>query len=99
MWKYASESGQPGPIDLGGMNSLEDALEGALKGSHVATLAVVSTGENLREWTFYALSEDSFLERFDEAIGNLPPLPIEIHTAHDPTWSMYTKFRTDNPNT
>ena len=99
MWKYASETGQPGPIDHGGMNRLEDALEGALNGSRVATLALVSTGEALREWTYYAQSEDSFIERFDEAIKELPLLPIEIHTAHDPTWSLYTEFRTNNPNT
>lgn len=99
MWKYASENGQPGPIDHGDMNGLEDALEGALKGSQVATLALVSTGENLREWTYYAQSEDSFIERFDEAVEQLPPFPIEIHTAHDPTWSMYTEFRISNPNT
>jgi hypothetical protein len=99
VWKYASKSGQPGPTDNGGMNRFEDALAGALKGSHVATLALVSTGENLREWTYYVQSDDCFVERFDEAVQNLPPLPIEIHTAHDPTWSMYTKFRTDNPNT
>ena len=99
VWKYVSESGQPGPIDHGGMNRLEDALEGALKGSRVATLALVSTGENLREWTYYAQSESIFIERFDEAVEDLPPLPIEIHTAHDPTWSMYTEFRTNNPNT
>jgi len=99
VWKYASENGQPGPIDHGDMNRLEDALEGALKGSQVATLALVSTGENLREWTYYAQSEDSFIERFDEAVEQLPPFPIEIHTAHDPTWSMYTEFRISNPNT
>lgn len=98
-WKYASESGQPGPADHSEMNRLENALEGVLKGSQVATLALVSTGENLREWTYYAQSEDSFSERFDEAVEELPALPITIYMAHDPAWSMYASFRTDNPNT
>ena len=98
VWRYASESGQPYP-DHDGMNRLEDALEGVLKGSQVATLALVSTGENLREWTYYAQSEDSFSERFEEAIKDLPALPLEIHVAHDPTWSLYTEFRSNNPNT
>ena len=99
VWEYASENGQPDPVEHGGMNKLEDALEGVLQGSQLATLALVSTGENLREWTYYAQSEDQFIERLNQALENLPPFPIEIHTAHDPTWSMYTKFRSDNPNT
>ena len=99
VWNYASETGQPDPTDHEAMNRLEDALEGVLRGSQVATLALVSTGENLREWTYYAQSEDSFSERFDEALEDLTALPIDIHVAHDPMWSMYTKFRVDNPKT
>ena len=99
VWNYASENGQPGPIDHDGINRLEDALEGVLNGSQVATLALVSTGENVREWTYYAQSEESFSGRFDEAVEDLPALPIELHMAHDPTWSMYAEFRTNNPNT
>jgi hypothetical protein len=98
-WEYVSENGQPDPVEHTGMNKLEDALEGVLHGSHLATLALVSTGENLREWTYYAQSEDEFIERLNQALETLPPFPIDIHTAHDPAWSMYTKFRSDNPNT
>ena len=99
VWPYASDNGQPGPADHDLMNRFEDALEGVLKGSEVATLALVSTGENLREWIFYAETEASFSERFEAAVEDLPALPIELHVAHDPTWSLYTEFRTSNPNT
>jgi hypothetical protein len=97
-WKYVSESGQPNSDEHSDMNRLEDALEMALQGSPLATLALVSTGENLREWTYYAQSEDVFIERLNLAIEDMPPFPIEIHTAHDPEWSMYTRFRSENPN-
>ena len=99
VWKYVSENGQPNPDEHSDMNQLEDALERVLQGSQVATLALVSTGENLREWTYYAQSEDVFIERLNLALEDMPPFPIEIHTAHDPTWSMYTRFRSDNPKT
>ncbi len=98
-WKYRSDSGQPNYDDHRDMNTMEDALEKVLKGSRIATLALVSTGENLREWTYYAESEDVFMERLNQAFEGLALLPIEIHTEHDPTWAMYARFRSDNPNT
>ena len=76
VWKYVSENGQPNPDEHSDMNQSEDALERVLQGSQVATLALVSTGENLREWTYYAQSEDVFIERLNLALE-----PIEIHTA------------------
>jgi hypothetical protein len=99
VWKYVSENGQPNPGEHNDMNMLEDALQRVLRGSKLATLALVSTGENLHEWTYYAQSADAFGDLFDLALEVMPPFPIEIHTAHDPTWSMYTRFRTENPNT
>jgi len=79
-----SENGQPDPVEHTGMNKLEDALEGVLHGSHLATLALVSTGENLREWTYYAQSEDEFIERLNQALENLPPFPIDIQCWRKP---------------
>jgi len=81
VWKYVSENGQPNPDEHSDMNQLEDALERILKGSQLATLALVSTGENLREWTYYAKSESVFIERLNLALEDMPPFPIEIHNA------------------
>jgi hypothetical protein len=49
VWNYASENGQPNPDEHSDMNQFEDALQEVLRGSQFATLALVSTGENLRE--------------------------------------------------
>lgn len=75
------------------MNLLEDSLEPLLDQDHFATLALVSTGENLREWTYYAKSDEAFIQRLNLALAGLAVFPIEIHTAHDPTWSMYEQFK------
>jgi hypothetical protein len=99
VWKYVSANGQPNSDEHRNMDQLEDALEGALQGSRIATLALVSTGENLREWTYYTKSADRFGDLFDLATEDMPPFPIEIHTAHDPTWSMYERFRSENSDT
>lgn len=75
------------------MNVMEDALQTVLHQNHFATLALVSTGEDLREWTYYAKSEDEFMARFNFALAGMSAFPIEIHIAHDPEWVTYARFR------
>jgi hypothetical protein len=93
VWKYKSERGQPMAEELQRMNLLENALEPVLDQGHVATLALVSTGEDLREWTYYAKSEDEFMARLNFAFAGMSPFPVEIHIAHDPKWNTYEEFR------
>ena len=92
VWKYSSDSGQPVKEDHERMNVLEDALESALQKERFATLALVSTGENLREWTYYAKSEDEFMARLNFAFAGIQAFPIEIYIAHDSEWSTYEQF-------
>jgi hypothetical protein len=94
VWRYQSESGQPIADDYRRMNMLEDALESVLKQDGFATLALVSTGEGLREWTYYARSENEFMSRLNYAFAGMPAFPIEIHPAYDPGWDVYEQFKT-----
>ena len=94
VWRYQSESGQPAAEDHQQMNLFEDALS-ALQDDSFATLALVSTGENVREWIYYAKSEAEFEARFDHAVKDMPAFPIEIHVASDPTWDTYQQFKAD----
>jgi Family of unknown function (DUF695) len=94
VWKYQSESGQPIAEDHQRMNLLEDALESALEGDGFATLALVSTGEDLREWTYYAKSGEEFMVRLNDAFVGMPAFPVEIHSAPDRNWEMYQRFLT-----
>lgn len=91
-WKYQSESGQPVTEEYQHMNLMEDALEPVLEPAPFATLALVSTGENLREWIYYTKSEDEFMVRLNFALAGMPVFPIEIHIAHDPSWKTYEEF-------
>ena len=91
VWKYESETGQPQSDEYQRMNLLEDMLGPALFEGEFATLALVSTGENLHEWIYYARSEDEFMDRLNEALVGTA-FPIEIHTTTDPTWETYETF-------
>ncbi len=93
VWKYQSETGQPIAGDHQRMSLLEETLESALEKDHIATLALVSTGEGLREWTYYAKSDHEFMARLNYAFAGMPEFPIEIHSASDPNWDVYEQFR------
>jgi hypothetical protein len=74
------------------MDELEDALSPIIENSDFATLALVSTGENSREWIYYAKSDDEFIAKLNSAIHGLPAFPIEIHSAPDLGWNAYDEF-------
>lgn len=92
-WKYQSEKGMPVLAERQRMDLMEDALEPLMEEDGLATLALVSTGENLREWTYYAKSEREFMARLNKALAGKPVFPIEVHIAADPKWNMYEKFK------
>lgn len=93
VWRYESETGQPNAEEHQQMTLLEDSLEPIEDRGSFATLVLVSTGECLREWTYYARSGDEFLHRLNEALAGMPSFPIEIHVENDPIWSMYFQFK------
>jgi hypothetical protein len=92
-WKYKSEKGMPSVEERQRMDELEDALAPAVENEGFATLALVSTGEDLREWIYYTRSQDEFLKRLNVALRGKPAYPIEIHSSADPSWTTYEKFK------
>lgn len=93
VWRYQSDKGMPVLEERQRMDAMEDALEPFVGKDNLASLALVSTGENLREWTYYARSEDEFMDRLNQALAGKPAFPIEVHTAADPQWDMYETFK------
>lgn len=91
VWRYTGEQGMPSAAEKARMDELEDALA-PLQEAGFSTLALVSTGAQLREWTYYTRSEAAFFARLNLALGELPVFPIEIHGAPDPGWTTYDAF-------
>jgi hypothetical protein len=93
VWRYESASGMPTTAEREAMDRMEDLLAPVVEKPGFAMLALVSTGENLREWTYYTRSEQQFLQALNGSLGRQPRLPLEIHAAPDPEWSTYERFR------
>ena len=93
VWQYQSASGMPQLTERDNMDRLEELLSSELEVSALATLVLVSTGENMREWIYYTKSEADFIAQMNSALGNKESFPIEIHAAPDPEWKSYEDFR------
>ncbi|MGE8224362.1 MAG: DUF695 domain-containing protein [Stenotrophomonas sp.] len=92
VWDYQSESGMPSADERKSMDELEDAISPTIESNGFATLALVSTGENSREWIYYTKSQDEFMTKLNSALKDSPAFPIKIHAAPDPAWSTYEEF-------
>jgi hypothetical protein len=92
-WSYMGEEGMPDNIEVKFMSMLEDSLSPFMAPDGFATLAVVSTGNNLREWIYYAKSETEFMERMNKALAGKPRFPIQVVAVADPKWTSYETLK------
>ena len=77
-WKYHSSAGLPGSEEHRQMIQFEEVLGPVLDQGGFATLALVSPGEDLRGWIYYAQSEGEFAARFDYAFaGRFSTCPLK----------------------
>jgi hypothetical protein len=92
VWKYSSEKGMPSGEERTAMDHFEDLLAPLLGPNGANSLAIVSTGENLREWTIYTSSDSNFIGGMNLLLKNEPRFPIEVHSGPDPSWHTYQEF-------
>jgi hypothetical protein len=92
VWKYQGNNGMPVASERQRMDAMEDLLQPVIEADGFSSLALVSTGEDLREWIYYAKSEPEFFERLNRALEGQPAFPIEIHASSDPAWTNYQEF-------
>ena len=91
-WNYESKNGMPSADVRQRMDELENILKPVVETDDFSTLALVSTGENSREWIYYTSSSELFIEKLNEALKDQPPFPIEIRSTQDPSWNTYEEF-------
>ena len=55
-------------------------------------LTGVFTGDDERNWVFYTLSTNIFGRKLNEALADMPVLPLEIYCENDPQWQAYDEM-------
>ena len=63
-----------------------------LRKDPVAVLTGIFTGAGERNWIFYTLSTHIFGKKINEALADMPLLPLEIYSENDPGWEQYDEM-------
>jgi hypothetical protein len=75
------------------MYELEDRLAANVENTGRGRLVLISTGENVRLWTYYAKSDSEFRVALSGALVPARKFPIEVTSKLDPAWAEYERFK------
>ena len=93
-WPYdeATTAGMPDDDKAALMGEATDALLEVLDKDPVAVMTGIFTGAGNRTWVFYTLSTHIFQKKLNEALAELPTLPLQIIAENDPDWEAYDEM-------
>lgn len=89
---FAYSGNMPDDATAAVLEKVTDALVDTFKADPVAVLTGIYTGDGQRQWIFYAGSTHIFQRKFNEALNDLPTLPISMTAENDPHWEEYTEM-------
>lgn len=93
-WRYPGDaSGMPDKPTSMVMEAVQDAMTKEFDRDPVAILTGIYTGDDRRDWVFYATSTRIFERKINEVLAPFDLLPITIYTENDPDWAEYREMR------
>jgi len=94
-WTYSTAPGAAMPSDSDAiiMGQATDSLNDIFSRDPVAVMTGIFTGAGTRTWVFYTLSTHIFQKKFNEALADLPTLPLHITAENDPRWEAYSEMK------
>lgn len=69
--------------------ALEDAIEAKMEKKGVCIQTASRTGNDRREWNYYAKNQDEFMAALNAALAGKPAFPIEIQFFDEPHWESF----------
>lgn len=91
-WKYDGPNGLPAKAETDSIYKLEDWLDERVEKRGEGKLALVSTGNNLRTWTYYVKSEALFRRELADASAAVH-LHFEVSSREDPQWARLAELK------
>ena len=92
-WAYVGDaSGMPDLATSELMEKATDSINNVLAHDPVAVMTGIFTGDDERDWIFYTLSTHIFEKKINEALADLPLLPLSINAENDPNWEAYDEM-------
>ncbi|MDE5642710.1 MAG: DUF695 domain-containing protein [Muribaculaceae bacterium] len=94
-WTYdeSPAAAMPSVADSEIMEQATESINAVLDKDPVAVMTGIYTGAGRRDWVFYTLSTNIFNKKLNEALADLPLLPLQIYAENDPEWAEYEEMR------
>lgn len=94
-WEYNGNAthGMPDVETSMMMETVTDRLTEVFDKDPVAVLTGIYTGDGRRDWIFYTLSTNIFGRKLNEALTDLPVLPLSIYCENDSEWNEYQEMK------
>ena len=90
---YSSTAdGMPDRASAEMLDQVLESLKNELRKDPVAVLTGVYTGAGVRTMVFYTLSTHIFTKKLNQALADLPLLPLEITAENDPEWLEFQEM-------
>lgn len=91
-WPYDGASdGMPDDPTAEMMEKVTELLADVFRKDPVGVLTEITTGDNRREWVFQTSSLGIFNKKINQALADLPMLPLEFEAEEDPHWEIYSE--------
>lgn len=74
------------------LNDVTEALTACFSADPVAINTGIYTGAGRRDWVFYTMSLHIFQKKLNQALAELPLLPLEFEADEDPQWAEYDEM-------
>lgn len=88
----ATTDGMPDRASAEMLDQVLESLKSELRADPVAVLTGVYTGAGVRTMVFYTLSTHIFNKKLNQALADLPLLPLEITAENDPEWLEFQEM-------
>jgi hypothetical protein len=74
------------------MDAFEEAVTAAVQDSGAGVLVASLTGAGVREWRFYTLGPDAFMDALNAGLESHPEYPLEFDAFEDPDWNALAEL-------
>ncbi|MDP2260501.1 MAG: DUF695 domain-containing protein [Caulobacter sp.] len=93
-WTYEDQddTGLPPKAVDRQMDAFEEAVTAAVQDSGAGVLVASLTGAGVREWRFYTLGPDAFMEALNAGLEGHPEYPLEFDAFEDPDWNALAEL-------
>lgn len=93
-WTYevSDDTGLPSKAVDRQMEAFEQAVTASVQNSGAGVLAASLTGAGVREWRFYSLGPDAFMDALNAALEGHPEYPLEFDAFEDPEWNALAEL-------